>query len=68
MLITSASSQTVWGFTSERICGNINSNGASIAVTGSNSQIPTCPKCGADTQTVWRAGKYQSMMSDVVQH
>jgi integrase len=55
------------GFASERIFGNISSRDASVAVAGSNSQIPTCPKCGDKTQKVWRAGTYKSLLGDVVQ-
>jgi transposase-like protein len=55
------------GFASERIFGNISSRDASVAAAGINSQIPTCPKCGDKTQTVWRAGTYQSELGDVVQ-
>ena len=54
-------------FASERIFGNISSNNTSTTASGSNSQIPNCPKCGADTQKIWRAGKYQSTMGDIVQ-
>ncbi|MCL2135748.1 MAG: hypothetical protein FWH37_09445 [Candidatus Bathyarchaeota archaeon] len=55
------------GFASECIFGNISSRDASVVVAGSNSQIPTCPKCGTKTQTVWRAGTYKSLLGDVVQ-
>jgi hypothetical protein len=55
------------GFASERIFGDVCSNNVNVEVAGSNSQIPTCPKCGANAQTVWRAGTYQSALGDVVQ-
>ncbi|MDR2204115.1 MAG: tyrosine-type recombinase/integrase [Nitrososphaerota archaeon] len=55
------------GFASERIFGNISSNNTSAEVTGVNSQIPTCPNCGATAQKIWRAGTYQSALRDVVQ-
>lgn len=55
------------GIASERIFGNIGSNKSRVKLTGSNAQIPACPKCGTKTQTIWRSGTYKSMFGDVIQ-
>ncbi|MDR2203573.1 MAG: site-specific integrase [Nitrososphaerota archaeon] len=55
------------GFASEGIFGDIDSGDTSALVSGSNSQIPICPRCGDTTRMVWRAGTYQSELGDVVQ-
>ncbi|MDR0461108.1 MAG: tyrosine-type recombinase/integrase [Nitrososphaerota archaeon] len=55
------------GVASERIFGKNGSGGDSVEVTGTNSQIPACPKCGSKHKKIWRAGTYQSEFGVVIQ-